>query len=196
MRSQIRFVMHPLDEADFIAQVLLDADVGLIDGPRWPAEVPQVTRSLAQIKGRYCIIWSSVDRAVLTARFVPTCNDWYCNSEGATLQLLRSTQKDAVLLEGRIAIGTTGENAEESAGVERRFKALQRFIKKNFTNSALVWRNARAPANPAGQSLPDKQLWVGPHALSWLQQDPVRCAKQEMRAFGEARPAQYSADLS
>ena len=55
MRSQIRFVMHPLDEAEFIAQLLQDESVGLIDGPRWPAAAPLVTRSLAQIKGGYCI---------------------------------------------------------------------------------------------------------------------------------------------
>ena len=53
MRSQIRFVMHPLDEAEFIAQLLEDESVGLIDGPRWPAATPLVTRSLAQIQGSY-----------------------------------------------------------------------------------------------------------------------------------------------
>ena len=188
MRSQIRFVMHPLDEAEFIAQLLQDERVGLIDGPRWPAAAPLVTRSLAQIKGGYCIIWSSTDRAALTARFVPTCNDWYCDSEEATLQFLRTREIGPVLTEGRIAVSTTGFNAQESAGVERRFKAAARFIKKNYSNSVLVWRNAKAPRLPQGQGEPDNKLWVGPHALQWLRAEPLRCAKQEIRAFGEARP--------
>ena len=49
MRSQIRFVMHPLDEAEFIAKLLEDESVGLIDGPRWPAATPLVTRSLDRL---------------------------------------------------------------------------------------------------------------------------------------------------
>lgn len=196
MRSQIRFVMHPLDEAEFIAQLLEDESVGLIDGPRWPAATPQATRSLVQIKGSYCIIWSPNDRVTLTARFVPTCNDWYCDSEQVTIQVLRSQIRAAVITEGRIAVSTNELTPEEAAGVEKRFKSLSRFIKKQYRNKVLSWCWPVVPEAAIGQggeersSNPgktDTSCWIGPHAMQWLAQDPAHCAKQAFNARAEGR---------
>ena len=196
MRSQIRFVMHPLDEAEFIAQLLEDESVGLIDGPRWPTATPLVTRSLAQIKGSYCIIWSSTDRAALTARFVPTCNDWYCDSEQVTIQVLRSQIRAAVITEGRIAVSTNELTPEEAAGVEKRFKSLSRFIKKQYRNKVLSWCWPVVPEAAIGQrgeerssnsGKTDTSCWIGPHAMQWLAQDPAHCAKQAFNARAEGR---------
>jgi hypothetical protein len=47
MRSQLRFVMHPDDERDFISEVLHDDAVVLINGPRWKSSEPEGHRSYA-----------------------------------------------------------------------------------------------------------------------------------------------------
>lgn len=196
MRSQLRFVMHPLDEAPFIAALLADPSVQLIDGPRWPEQLPVTTRDLAQIKRSYCIIWSPQDRASLSARFIPTCNDWYCDSEQVTIQFLRSEIRGSVISEGRIAVSTNELTLKEAAGVEKRYKALSRFIKKQYRNKVLSWCNpqvAAVPAVPAGEkrspnpSEPDASCWIGPHAQQWLAHNPAHCAKQAFNARSEGR---------
>ena len=199
MRSQLRFVMHPLDEAPFIAALLADTSVQLIDGPRWPEQLPVTTRNLAQIKRSYCIIWSPQDRASLSARFIPTCNDWYCGSEQVTIQFLRSEIRGSVITEGRIAVSTNELTPEEAAGVEKRFKALLRFIKKQHRNKVLSWCNPHVPLVPVAAiaqegekrspnpSSPDASCWIGPHAMQWLAQDPAHCAKQAFNARVEGR---------
>ena len=106
MRSQLRFIQHPNDEREFVAEILSDNSVQLIDGPRWKAKVPQTFRSLAEIQGNYCIIWSSQDRPALSARYIQTRNDWYCDAEMVTIQFLRSQCIDSIITEGRIAIST------------------------------------------------------------------------------------------
>ena len=40
MRSQLRFVMHPYDEAALMTELLRDPAVLLIDGPRWKSATP------------------------------------------------------------------------------------------------------------------------------------------------------------
>jgi len=185
--------MHPDDEREFAAQMLSESSVVLIDGPRWRDPVPETYRSLEEISGSYCIIWSTQDRATLRARYVASCNDWYCESESATIQFLRSQISDSVVTEGRIAVSTSDATNSEGVGVEKRFKALSRFIKKRYANSVVQWSNPTlpfAPASPrrsANPSKPDAQVWVGPHALRWLRQDLTRSAKQSVGALVEAR---------
>jgi len=77
MRSQLRFVMHPDDEADLMTVLLRDAAVLLVDGPRWRSPTPPTTRNISAV-GSYCIIWSPEDLPELAADFVPKRNDWYC----------------------------------------------------------------------------------------------------------------------
>jgi hypothetical protein len=183
MGSQLRFAMHPEDELSFLDEVLKEPSVVLIDGPRWKAAEPRTTRSLASI-GTYCIIWSPEDLACLKARFIPTCNDWYCESEHSTIQFLRSSLTETVLTEGRIAVATESASSSARLGVERRFKFLRKFLKKNYVNSAIRWQNPKLPLAPRGPSRsanpgePDSSLWVGPAALSWLRDGEERRIKQ------------------
>ena len=193
MNSQLRFVMHASDESEFVAQVLSDPGVCLIDGPRWKASSPETFRAIESISGDYCIIWSKQDRAKLRAEYIKTCDDWYCESEEATIQFLRSRTVGLVITEGRIAIGTSSAKESEAKGVERRFRALVRFVKNHYSNSIVCWANPNAPFAPAGPgrsanpSEPDPQVWVGPHALRWLQETQERCIKQFLPGGAEAR---------
>jgi len=182
MRSTLRFVMHPEDEQSVVAELFRDPSVVLVDGPRWKSSKPNTTRELASV-GNYCIIWSPDDLPELEARFVPTCNDWYCESEHSTIQFLRSSLHGSVLTDGRLAISTEGATTHAGSGVERRFKRLRKFVKKTFANSVVCWQNMNTPATPASPSnsanpsKPDTSFWVGPVAMTWLRADPCRCVK-------------------
>jgi hypothetical protein len=199
MRSQLCFVMHPIDEQEFASQVLSEESVLLIDGPRWKTATPETYRSLERISGDYCIIWSTRDCATLQARHVSASNDWYCESEFTTIQFLRSQVFDSVITEGRIAVSTSNASETEARGVEGRFKALVRYVKKHYTNSVLSWSNPSLPFAPAGEGRsgnpgkPDARIWVGPHALRWLEQDRARCVKQSKSSLVEARLAETAA---
>lgn len=131
MRSQLRFVMHPDDERDFISEVLHDDAVVLIDGPRWKSSEPKGHRSL-ESTGWYCIIWSKKDLPRLDSEFIPECNDWYCRSEGATIQFLRSRSNESVIVEGRLAISTSSERNDVAGAVEQRYRSLRTFVKKHI----------------------------------------------------------------
>jgi hypothetical protein len=191
--------MHSSDERDFAAQLLSDNSVWLVDGPRWKTSTPKTVRSLEEVAGSYCIIWSTQDRASLSARYIPNCDDWYCESESVTIQFLRSQIFGSVITEGRIAVSTSDAAEKEATGVARRFKSLVRFVKKNYTNSAIQWNNPSlpfAPARPgrsANPSKPDAQVWVGSHALRWLQQDQARRIKQFANSLVEARLVEAAA---
>ena len=191
MNSQVRFVMHPDDEREFEAQILADQNIQLVDGPRWKNESPETFRKLSEISGNYCIIWSTSDLPRLTARYIETCNDWYCDSEQATIQFLRSELQGSVITEGRIAISTS-QNQPSSDGVEFRYKTLRQFVKKLFTNSIVQWCNPQLPIAPAtskrsaNPSKPDPQVWVGPNALQWLESDSERRIKQQLNSVVEA----------
>ncbi|MCC6738156.1 MAG: hypothetical protein IT452_03860 [Planctomycetia bacterium] len=198
MRSQVRFAMHPEDECEFVKEVLRDPAVVLLDGPRWKTSSPTTFRSLENI-GFYCIIWSPEDRPLLSAEFIPTCNDYYCNSEYATIQFLRSSMhKDQILTQGRIAISTTGSDKEyfdprSGERVDSRFKRLRKFIRKNYSNSAVQWLNPDFPiaaatnARSANPSEPDASFWVGPSALNWMGEREGRIIKQAVSFRTEAR---------
>ncbi|MEM8672074.1 MAG: hypothetical protein AAGG48_31450 [Planctomycetota bacterium] len=186
--------MHPDDECEFASEILSDDSVQLIDGPRWKTKTPETFRTLSNI-GTYCVIWSTSDMPELTARYVETCDDWYCQSEYATIQFLRSELQDSILTEGSIAIATL-QDAPCEQSVEARYKTLRRFIKKRYTNSIVQWCNPQAPLAPArpkrsaNPSKPDPQVWVGPHALQWLEADTTRRIKQHRSSIVEATVTQ------
>ncbi|WP_412065938.1 hypothetical protein [Rhizobium sp. SYY.PMSO] len=193
LNSQVRLIQHPEDEREFANAVLAEDAVRLINGPRWSTEEPQTFRSISAIAGNYCIIWSPQDRAKLSARYIPAQNDWYCDAEMVTIQFLRSQLIASTIIEGRIAISTTHAEAAEAKGVERRFKALSRFIKKRYLNSVLCWYSPDNPIGPAtsertaNPSAPDSHVWVGPHALHWLNQNRNRHVKQFMTSTVHAQ---------
>jgi hypothetical protein len=182
MRSQLRFVMHPRDEAVLMAELLRDPAVLLVNGPRWKSAVPPTTRNVSTV-GSYCIIWSTEDLPELAAHFIPGCNDWYCRAEYATIQFLRCSITETVITEGRLAISTDPGAIETAANVERRYKLLCRAIKATYLSSVVRWHNPDFPEAPAGPSrsanpsAPDPSLWVGPAAISWLASDAGRRIK-------------------
>lgn len=167
MASELQFVMHPDDEALFAQELLREPELMFIDGPRWPGPAPLATRDLGQV-GSYCIAWSPSDLPALGADYIATCNDWYCNTEYATIQFLRSTLDDEALRAGRIAYHYFPADFDPGAAsaITRRFNRLRRYIKGRFHNFALVARDH-----------PDcvfNAMWVGPHASEWLRQSPDR----------------------
>jgi hypothetical protein len=179
--------MHPADERDFESLLVSDDSIRFIAGPRWKTESPKTSRSLAEIDDDYCIIWSTSDIAKLKAEYIPSCDDWYCRSEYATIQFLRSEIDELIITEGRIAVATirSRDYPESSAkSLEKRYGKLRNYIKKSFSNSIVQWRNptfpyaAAGPNRSANPSKPDPQVWVGPHALRWLRERPDRRIKQ------------------
>jgi hypothetical protein len=172
MRSSVRFVMHPPnDEANIVTALRSDPNVA----DRWTALANRNTNRDTKYPsiGGYCIVWSLQDIARLAAEFIPTCNDWYCRTEFATIQFLRSSMID-----------NKHRSQQASAqGVEKRFKQLSRNV-KNYTNKVLQWCNPNVaialagPSRSANPSKPDPSLWVGPFALQWLADDAQRRVKQ------------------
>lgn len=194
MRSQVRFVMHSADECEFEQLLVSDESIRFIAGPRWKTETPEIFRSLAQIK-YYCIIWSMNDITKLTAEYIPSCDDWYCRSEYATIQFLRSEMDESIITEGRIAVSTIESPdfpATKVKNLESRYGNLRKYIRKNYSNSIIRWRNPTvpyAPARPnrsANPSEPDPQVWIGPHALRWLREGRERKIKQFRQSIVEA----------
>jgi hypothetical protein len=195
MRSQVRFAMHPDDERAFEQLLVSDESIRFIAGPRWKKETPKTSRSLADIDDYYCIIWSTSDIAKLKAEYIPSCDDWYCRSEHATIQFLRSEMDESVITEGRIAVSTMPSRDFPASSVkclEKRYGSLRKYVRKNYSNSIIQWRNPTIPDAPAGlnrsakPSKPDPQVWVGPHALRWLRERPDRRIKQMRQSIVEA----------
>ena len=184
MKSQLRLVMRPEDETAVVATLLGDARVRFIDGPRWKSSAPATAWSLSTI-GRYCIIWSPDDLPHLEAEFIEACGDWYCRSEHATIQFLRSEQTSSAITEGRSAISTDPTRIGADTGVERRFKMICQAIKKTYRNSLIEWHNKglqqrKTPSDPATHRTPDRSLWIGPAAQAWLSERPERRVKQSL----------------
>ncbi len=195
MRSQVRFAMHPDDEREFEHLLVSDESIRFIAGPRWKTQTPKTSRSLADIDNYYCIIWSTSEIAELKAEYIPTCDDWYCRSEHATIQFLRSEWDGSVVTEGRIAVSTTPSRDLPAASVkslEKRYATLRKYFRSNYSNSVIQWRNPTLPYAPAGPnrsanpSKPDPQVWVGPHALRWLREGSDRRIKQMRQSVVEA----------
>ena len=194
MRSQVSFAMHPDDEREFEQVLLRDESIRFIAGPRWKTETPNTSRSLEDID-YYCIIWSTSDMTKLKADYIPSCDDWYCQSEYATIQFLRSKIEDEILINGRLAISTISSRDFPLTSVkslEKRYGDLRKYFRKTYSNSIVQWRNPTLPYAPAGPdhsanpSKPDPLLWVGPHALCWLRERPDRRIKPFRNANVEA----------
>jgi hypothetical protein len=195
MPGQFQFAMHKNDEREFASELLLDPAIRLINGPRWPQQNPKTWRRLEDIHDSYCIIWSAEDAPHLSSEYIPTCNDWYCRSEYATIQFLRSSMRNGVLTTGRIACGYFPDDfPEESAkSLTARFNQLRRLLKKTYRNSVVRWENPSLPySDPipgrSGNPLPpDSSLWIGPHAMEWLKKSNKRRIKLYASSYVEAR---------
>jgi hypothetical protein len=197
VRSEIRFVMHPDDEAMLMSELLRDPVVLLVDGPRWKSAAPPTTRKVSSV-GYYCIIWSPEDLPQLRAEFILSCNDWYCRGEYATIQFIRCVITGTVITQGRFAIATDQANVRTAANVERRYNLLRRWIKKTYINSLVRWCNPGIPEAPVGPnksanpSGPDRSRWVGPSAMNWLTADATRRIKISPETLVEGSISQRS----
>ena len=181
--------MHPDDERSFVDFLLQEEAVQFVDGPRWPTSAPPTTREISSLSSNYCIVWAKTDIKRLRAQFMRDCGDWYCSSEQATIQFLRSEMFESnVVTEGRIAVGTPsvptkGFPVEGIERLERRYKLARKYIQSNFRNSALAWYSSNHPRRKEGSkwinpSEPDKQVWLGPIAEAWLRADTSRKLQQ------------------
>jgi hypothetical protein len=99
-----------------------------------------------------------------------------------------------VITEGHISVATIRPAdflASSAKNVEKRCGMLRSHIKKTFSNSMLQWRWSE-PVEPGGRERsanpgkPDPQVWVGPHALRWLQERSDRRVKQFLQMRVEA----------
>ena len=181
MLSQLRFAMHPLDETDFVKELPREPDIAFIDGTRWKTPTPETTRDISKI-GSSCVVWSPADLAVLSAEFIASRGDWYSRDQYATIEFSRSRLLQDILIEGRIAVGTTGAPRDVAAPVERRYRRLVRYLKKGYKNGAVRWFNPHSSSTSTvgspNPSNPDNSLWIGPAAIDWLLQSPNRRIKQ------------------
>lgn len=177
MRSQLRFIMHPDDERDFMSHVLSDEQTFLIDERSVDLAGPPLLRSIDAVPGERCGILLK-----------PAGNDPSDARSGDVpgtkkIQLLRSRIVGTLITEGSIAIGTDPDD-EDAAGLVRRYRSLSKFIKARYANSVLRWYDPDRPFAPAtaGRSAnpgkPDPQVWVGPTVRPWLAGDPERRIRQ------------------
>jgi hypothetical protein len=178
VKSQVRFVMHPDDEAALIKELLSDQSVLLIEDPREYPTVPPDVSVLSDI----WIIWVPEDLQQLPADYIEDCKGWYCRGEYATIQFWKSKIVDTVITEGRFAIMTRPEQVA-AVNVGRRYEFLRRAIKRSYSNSVVWWHNTHPGPYPKGweptkSSKPDSSVWVGPAAMGWLAEDASRRIKQ------------------
>jgi hypothetical protein len=173
-----------------MSKLLCDPVVVLVNGPRWKSSAPPITRDIFAVGG-YCIIWSPEDLPMLPARFIPSCNDWYCNGEYATVQFIRSIITGTVITVGRLAIATDHADERTAANIKRRYDLLRRWIKKTCANSAVRWHNPKATEALAGPNRSpnssdlDRSLWIGPCAINWLNAEVVRRIKISPKSLVE-----------
>lgn len=180
MRSQVSFVMHSADETEFVRHAAAEPGVVLVDGPNWSTPRPPIVTELCSA-GNYLIIWNPQETPPLKGkRYRNEKKTWWCcENEFRAIQFLRSGfwQDGKFLLEGRIAVATTdldGTFNEEATAhlVERRYGALRKFIRKSYSNGVILWQVTSAPRSNTNPLKPAKDLWIGPHALQWLRDDP------------------------
>lgn len=200
MRSQVVFVMHPKDEIEFTSVITGEAGVVFVDGPKWPTPRPAIAIELERA-GNYLMIWKPSETPELTAKHHRKGDDewWYCENEYLTIQFLRSgfQHDEPFLFEGRIAIATTNDDRDyfdkpSADSIERRFKALKTFIRKAYTNNVLIWQNTSLPRSRTNPTKPATNVWVGPNAMQWLNDDP---AKRWVQQFRNASARAYLMDL-
>jgi hypothetical protein len=201
MRSQVVFVMHPLDEAEFAKVVISEPGTVFVDGPNWSTPRPPSTRDLNGA-GNYLMIWNPSETPRLTGKHCrkDDIEWWYCKNEFLTIQFLRSGFQygEPYLFDGRIAVGTTmpGEatHAPSAPSIERRFKTLKKIIQKAYANNVLIWQSISSPRSKTNPLKPAATHWVGPHALQWLREDPRNRWVQQVRNAGPVARA-YLLDL-
>jgi hypothetical protein len=192
--------MHPADEAEFAEIITAEQGTIFVDGPKWSKpESPIVTD--IQDAGNYLVIWNHSETPPLTAKHYREDERewWYCDNEFLTIQFLRSgfQYSKPFLFEGRIAIGTTTRakkiiHKPSAASVERRYKNLRKLIRKSYTNGIVIYQNTSLPRSNTNPGKPAADVWVGPHALQWLRQDPENRWVQQFR---DALPRGYILDL-
>jgi hypothetical protein len=189
MRSQVIFVMHPTDEAEFVEVVLAEPGIVFVDGPNWTTAQPPTMIDI-QNAGNYLMIWRPSETPKLRANHLRKDDEewWYCSNEHLTIQFLRSgfQYEEPFLFEGRLAVGTTNDHgkpihAPSTPFVEKRFKTLKRFIQKLYTNNVLIWQCISSPRSKNNPSKPTALTRVGPHALQWLRDDPRKRWVQQSR---------------
>src|SRR5260370_19404575 len=153
MRSEVVFVMHPSDEAEFVNLVIAEPGTVLVNGPTWSSPRPPIKTDI-QSCGNYAMIWNPSETPALAGRHLRKENAewWYCENEFLTIQFLRSGFQfgEPFLFEGRTALATTDKGGGEFHGpsahaIEERFKRLRKFIKKNYANGVIIWQNTSLP---------------------------------------------------
>lgn len=192
MRSDIRFVMHPDDEAEFAEKVISETGTVFVDGPIWSEPQPPVTEDI-RTAGNDLMIWNSSETPELTGTHHRKEGKewWYCNNEFLTIQFHRSGFHSELpfLVEGSIAVCTTSKDKvfydEPSAeSIERRFRTLRNFIKKSYVNKAIIWQSVSLPRSKTNPLKPDPYVWVSPHAMNWLERKPKNRFVQQFRSAG------------
>jgi hypothetical protein len=192
MRSQLVFIMHPADEIKFTDLILSEPGTVFVNGPRWSSSTPPTTTEIHG-SGDYLMIWHPSEAPGLSGRHYQKEETewWYCENEFLTVQFLRSGFQfgETYLFGGRIAITTTNIDKaildEPSAHlVEARFKKLSKAIKKIHKNKLIIWQDPSSPRSGTNPIKPDATVWVGPHALKWLEEDPNNRWVQPFRGAG------------
>lgn len=200
MRSQICFVMHPRDEKEFARLVTSEPGTQFVDGPIWKQPAPPISGDI-HTAGNYLMIWNPSETADLmgTHHVNGEKEWWYCKNEYLTIQFLRSGFQfgEPFLFEGRLAVCTAGKNesvfdASSAERIERRFKNLRTHIKRAYRNSTIIWQNLSLPRSKTNPLKPAPNLWGGPHAMHWLEQEPTQRWVQQFR---EAKARGYILDL-
>jgi hypothetical protein len=180
MRSEVRLMMLPEDEDEFLRSILDEPGTVLVDGPRWDTPEPPIASDFAGV-GPHLLVWKPSEHPKLAANRHEKGGSawWYCRDERATIQFLRCRYRpgDRFVSEGRLAVATTERGERTTPGspaspVERRFLALRRRIHKVYTNRVIIWQNRSLPRSRTNPLKPDPGLWVGPRALRWLEDAP------------------------
>jgi hypothetical protein len=183
VRSEVQTVMLPEDERELVRIITAEAGIVFVDGPKWDTPEPPIVSRLEACDSylEYLLIWNQLEQPSLNADRHERDGAvwWYCRNEEVTIQFLRSRYHpgDPCVHDGRLAVATTqrGEQArpgQNVSAVERRYLALKRHIQKTYTNKVVIWQNRSLPSSRTNPTKPDVSLWVGPHALRWLEQDP------------------------
>ncbi|MCA8990123.1 MAG: hypothetical protein KDA78_20920, partial [Planctomycetaceae bacterium] len=200
MRSEVCFVMHPEDEKDFVRIITSEQGVVLVNGPKWDQPDPPVCHDINRA-GNYLMIWNPSETPGLTANHHRKEDKewWYCNNEHLTIQFLRSgfQYHEPYLFAGRIAVCTTSlektvHDPSSAEQIERRFKSLRKQIQKTYRNSILIWQNPSLPRSRTNPQKPAPNVWIGPHAIQWLEEQP---AERWVQQFRGAKPRGYLVDL-
>lgn len=178
MRSQVRFIMHPDDEADFVRIITAEPGIVFVNGPNWSTPGPPIMTDFAK-PDSYLMIWNPTETPKLIGTHFRNGDEewWNCKNEFLTLQFLRSgfQHGEPFLLEGSVSVGTTDQDKSffhkpSAPAVDERFKTLRKFIRKTYTTKVIIWQPLDSPRSKTKRNIPDTSLWVGLHAMKWLRQ--------------------------